>query len=356
VHVAGNIVKALLAVAMVAAVVLVGAFIFLSADFNLGGSSSSGGGEQVIFTVNANENVQTVADNLQKEGVIDSAFWFRLRLKMRNADSEIKAGRFELTKKMNTDRLIDALTTSPKDIGVRFTVIEGSRIGEMADKLSAAGLVDKAAFLQKAGTAEGAAPFSDAFLAASGRPQDQGLEGYLFPDTYEIKQAEGDNSDTVIKTMLSTLEAKFTPEMLKAASDRGVTVHQVLTIAAIIQREGKVKDELPTISSVFWNRLAQGMRLDADPTTQYALGKEGDWWPQLNLAPAEVDHPYNTYKIAGMPPGPICSPGLDAISAAIYPAQTEYLFFVAKNDGTGAHAFARTLEEHERNRVLYGNR
>jgi UPF0755 protein len=164
--------------------------------------------------------------------------------------------------------------------------------------------------------------------------------------------------------MLGNMESKFTPEMLKTISDKGQSVHQVLTIASIVQREGQKKDELPTIASVFWNRIDQGMRLDADPTTQYALatqqhaeGKEGTWWPELNLAPGDVDSPYNTYRIQGLPPAPIANPGLDAIQAAVNPAQTDYLFFVAKNDpnDVGAHAFAKTLEEHEANRQKYGN-
>jgi UPF0755 protein len=113
-------------------------------------------------------------------------------------------------------------------------------------------------------------------------------------------------------------------------------------------------EERPIIAGVFYNRLEKGMKLDADPTTQFALGHEGDWWPYLRLDPNTVDRPYNTYVHAGLPPGPICSPGLASIEAAIHPAQHDYLYFVAC--GKGGHAFASTLEEHERNRVRCGNR
>lgn len=363
----GNIFKALISLAMIVAVIMVGAFIFLNADINFdfgsgsnpttaGSGTSSGGSGTVAFTVNPGDTVSTIADNLKAEGIIDSPFFFKLQLKLKGQESALKAGTFQLTPGMDTDSLISALTTAPLEVGLRFTVIEGTRLEEIADTLSQDGIVDKAKFLQLAGTPEGAATFSDDFLKTSGKPDDKGLEGYLFPDTYEIKKGEGDNSDAVIRKMLGTLEGKFDPDMLKTIADRGINVQQVLTIASIVQREGKVKEELPIIASVYWNRVNNGMLLNADPTVQYAVGKEGSWWPELSLDDLKVDSPYNSYTIAGLPPGPICSSGEDAIRAAVYPAETDYLYFVAKNDGTGGHAFAKTLEEQERNRVQYGNR
>lgn len=364
----GNVLKAIAALAMILGVILVGAFIFSSTNlhFNFGGSSNGSGssstastgnssGQTVAFTVKPGDTATTIADNLQAAGIIDSTFWFKLRVRLKGADN-FKAGTFQLSPGMDTDKLIDTLNTAPLQVGVRFTVIEGTRIEEIAETLAAKGLVDKDKFIQLAGTPEGAAQYKDDFLKTSGKPDNQGLEGYLFPDTYEIKQAPGDNSDVIIRKMLSTMESKFTPDMIKTMQSRGVNIHQVLTVASIVQREGKLKEELPVISSVFWNRVNQGMQLGADPTTQYALGKTGAWWPQLNLDPHTVNSPYNTYNIVGLPPGPIANPGLDAIQAAVSPAQDDYLYFVAKNDGSGGHAFAKTLEEHERNRVIYGNK
>lgn len=363
----GNIFKAIISLAMIVAVLMVGAFIFLNSDikFDFGGGSSQtttasgtpiSGSNTIPFTVKPGDTVSTIADNLKAEGVIDSPFFFKLQLKLKGQESALKAGTFQLTPGMDTDKLIATLTTSPVDVGLKFTVIEGTRLEEIADTLSQKGIVDKAKFLQLAATPEGAATFSDDFLKASGKPEDKGLEGYLFPDTYEIKKGEGDNSDTVIRTMLTTLEGKFDADMLKTMADRGVNVQQVLTIASIVQREGKVKEELPIIASVYWNRVNKEMLLNADPSVQYAVGKEGDWWPELSLDDLKVDSPYNSYTQAGLPPGPICSSGEDAIRAAVYPAETDYLYFVAKNDGSGGHAFAKTLEEQERNRVQYGNR
>jgi UPF0755 protein len=356
-----SVFKAAIALGMIVAVFAVGFLLFTSLNVRFGSDAAGASvpNQKVMFTIQPGQTVATIADNLKKEGIIDSPTWFRLRLKLKGAEGSLKAGRFQVTPGIDTDQLIALLSTSPADVGVRFTVIEGQRVGEIADKLAKEGIVDAAKFNELAGTAQGATQFQDDFLRASGKPADQGLEGYLFPDTYEIKQNEGDNSEAVIKKMLGTLEDKLTPDMLQQMKDRQLSIHQVLTIASIVQREGKVKEELPTIAAVFWNRLDRAMRLDADPTTQYALGKSGAWWPnldQLGVKPGDVDNPYNTYRIPAMPPGPICNPGLDAIQAAIAPAQNDYLYFVAKNDGSGAHLFASTLEEHERNRVATGNR
>ncbi|MFL5733011.1 MAG: endolytic transglycosylase MltG [Chloroflexia bacterium] len=369
-HFISSVFKAAIALAMMVAVILVAVLLFTSVNLRFSsdtaganpGANPTKTAQKVMFTVQPGQSVATIADNLKSEGIIDSPTWFRLRLKLRGDESALKAGRFQVTPGMDVDGLIDLLTTSPTELGVRFTVIEGTRIGEIADKLAGEGIVDAATFNKLAGTAEGAAQYQDDFLNAAGKPANQGLEGYLFPDTYEIKQNSGDNSDAVIKKMLGTLEAKFTPDMLQQIKDGQKSIHQVLTIASIVQREGLVKEELPTIAAVFWNRLDRGMRLDADPTTQFALGKSGEWWPSLDKyiqqghALGDLDNPYNTYRIPAMPPGPISNPGLDAIQAAISPAKNEYLYFVAKGDGSGTHLFARTLEEQEQHRAEVGNK
>lgn len=358
----GSVLKAVIAIAMIVAVIAVGVFLF-NIDIKFGSSSASGSGQPVPFTVQPGETVDTISQHLQQQGIIGNAFLFKVQLKMKGAETSLKAGQFPLHASMSTDELIKMLTTSPTDLEISFTVIEGWRLGQIADSLSAQGVVDRDNFMQMAGAAQGAAAYQDDFLQASGHPADQGLEGYLFPDTYKIKQSAGDNSDAVIKKMLGTsgkegMEYKFTADMRKTVADRQLNIHQALTIASIVQREGQKKSELPVIAAVFWNRLDRGMQLDADPTTQYALGKTGNWWPQLNLSPSDVDHPYNTYRIPGLPPGPICNPGLDSIQAAVNPDHNDYLYFVAKNDPNdhGAHAFARTLDEQEANRVKYHNR
>lgn len=358
----GNTIKAVLAIAMVAGVLFGGFFLFNygSSIFGSLGSSNEGKGKPVIFVIKPGESTTLIAENLKKANVLDqgglinSVDQFKGQLKIKGVEGKIKAGRFELTTGMNMDLLIDTLVNSSGNAGLKFQVIEGKRVEEIAGELSAQNVVSQSRFLELTTKPEGAGVFSNDFLAQSGRPGDQGLEGYLFPDTYTIEYSEGDNSETVIRTMLDQMAVKFTPEMRAAAAARGLTVHQILTVASIVQREGVVADELPRIAAVFWNRIDNDMRLDADPTTQYGVATEGDWWPELRKLGLEslslVEHPYNTYYVQGLPPGPICNPGELAIRAAVYPEENSpYLYFVAKEDGSRTHEFAETLEEHNRN-------
>lgn len=352
--------KAVVGLGMIIGVIAVGIVLYLSLSSVLKAPE----GEQrtivnapVVFTISPGESVTDVAENLEKAGIIDSALLFRIQMRARPEDS-LKAGSFQVEPGMSTDDLITLLSTAPLEIGLRFQVIEGMRLEEMAEKLSAEGIIDKDRFLQLTQTPEGAT-IGGEFVAQSGKPAELGLEGYLFPDTYEIKRSEGDNSEGVIKVMIETMNARITPEMRQTLEERGRSIHQMLTVASIVQREGVVKEELPRIAAVFWNRVDQGMSLGADPTTQYAVAQSPTWWPNLDeigVDPNSVDHPFNTYRVVGLPPGPICSPSLAAIEAAVNPEETNYLYFVARKNGGGTHVFAETLEEHERNRVIEGNR
>ncbi len=356
--VVGNIIRIFLAIAMGAVVIAAEVFIFFALSQTFEATQAQEDKQPVVFTIESGQTAREIADRLQSDGIIDSSLIFQGKLKLRSGDT-LKAGKFQVTPGMELDQLITVLSTAPVDIGLKFTIIEGQRVEEIGGKLNAQNIVSQTRFLELTDTSAGAATFQDDFLNEAGRPADQGLEGYLFPDTYEIKQGDGDNSEAVVGIMLQTLREKFTPEMRAIVTERERNIHQTLTIASIVQREGVVKEELPTIAAVFWNRLEQGIALGADPTTQYAVAKSPDWWPNLDnlgIVPNTVDDPYNTYVVAGLPPGPICNPGFDAIEASVYPVETDYLYFVAKNDGTGAHAFATTLDEHERNRVQYGNR
>ena len=168
------------------------------------------------------------------------------------------------------------------------------------------------------------------------------VEGYLFPDTYQF--AKGVTPEEMLARMVAKMRAQLTPDILKAAEDRGLNAHQLLTLASIIEREGVERSELPLISAVFWNRLKLDMPLQADPTVQYAVGKGRQ---VLTRADLQVDHPFNTYRRVGLPPGPIASPGRASLEAAVRPADADYLYFVSRNDGS--HEFARTLDEHNRN-------
>ena len=180
-------------------------------------------------------------------------------------------------------------------------------------------------------------------------PDPPSLEGYLFPDTYNIDPEAA--ASEIVDQMLENFEVRVSTEIRDAFERQGLTLHQAVTLASIIEREAVVPEEQPVIASVFLNRLALGMNLDADPTVQYALGlTEGGWWKaELTVEDLEIDSPYNTYRYEGLPPGPIANPGLSALQAVAAPEDTPYLYFRALCDGSGRHAFATTFEEHLQN-------
>jgi UPF0755 protein len=161
------------------------------------------------------------------------------------------------------------------------------------------------------------------------------------------------SAQAIISNMLLQFDQQVTPEMLQAFQDQGLTLQQAVTLASIVQKEAVVPDEMPMIASVFYNRLAAGMKLESDPTVQYALGyndAQKSWWTNpLSTADLSIDSPYNTYANADLPPGPICNPSLAALSAVAHPAQTPYYYFRAKCDGSGLHSFAVTFKEHQQN-------
>lgn len=305
-------------------------------------------GPSQTFTIDSGERVSSIAARLETAHLIDSALLFQVMLKLKGADAQIKAGDFQLHSGMTPAEIIDAITESPTAAGERVTIKEGLRVEEIADLLTAADLIDRGRFLDLAqhGT------FDYDFLPA--RPNGGEIEGYLFPDTYFFPRHGTDREQKILDMMLTEFGQKLTPDRRQKIAAGGHAIHEVLTVASIVEREAQQADERPIIARVFYNRLAAGMPLQADPTTQYALGRPGDWWPVLRLDPNTIDNPYNTYVIPGLPPGPISNPGLAAIDAAITPDTNDYLFFVACGGGT--HAFARTNDEHERNRARCGNK
>jgi UPF0755 protein len=174
------------------------------------------------------------------------------------------------------------------------------------------------------------------------------LEGFLFPDTYDLSR--NINVDDFIKTILDRFEEQVTPEIRQGFSRQGLNLEEGITLASIIQREAMVDEELPIIASVFYNRLGKGMKLDSDPTVQYALGYDKTnktWWTNpLSLDDLKVDDQYNTYLNKGLPPGPIDSPGIAALKAVAFPASTPYYYFRAACDNSGRHVFSETFDEH----------
>ena len=302
-----------------------------------------------VFTINPGETAATIAPRLQREGLVSDGQLFLYVVRYRGVDAQLEAGEYELRPDMTMDEIIDTLQHGRLQ-DVSITIPEGRRAEEVAALLEEQGLVDSEVFLALVRSG------SDGYDFLSDRPAEApvSLEGFLFPETYRIPRDY--DAAQILDLLLGTFGDRFTPEMVQAAAQNGMTIYQVVTLASIVEREAVVAEERPIIADVYLNRLEQGMYLQSDPTVQYALGyqeESAQWWkiPMSLEVDMQVDSPYNTYLYAGLPPGPICSPGLASIQAVLEPADTSYLFFFSKFDGS--HAFAETYEEHLQNQELY---
>lgn len=301
----------------------------------------------VPFTIEPGETAVTIAVRLAEGGLINNAELFRLYIRYYGVDAHLEAGDFELRRNMTMEEIAEALQQARME-EVTVTILPGWRAEEIAEMLERENIMRSDAFLAlvRQGT------FAYAVLAD--RPEGSTLEGYLFPETYRLP-AQATALD-LVERMLKTFDQRFTPEMRQAVSQQGMTIYEAVTLASIAEREGVVSEELPIIAGVYFNRLEQGMYLQADPTFQYARGYDaasGQWWAPFDVEDVElVQSPYNTFLNPGLPPGPICSPSQAALEAVTSSADTNYLFFYAKGDGT--HAFATTYEEHLANQARYG--
>ena len=296
----------------------------------------------MVLTIPPGSTTDQIADQLREAGVIRSALAFRLRARQSGLDGSFQAGQHVLRRNMSVDEAIEALQKAEVQDRV-LTLIEGWRREEIAVYLETQNALSASEFL----TLTAGAGFERDFLKE--RPDTASLEGYLFPDTYRIE------NETTTTEFIEGLLNQFSRKIGGGVSDgfqvNGLNIHQAVTLAAIVEREAQAPAERPMIASVFYNRLNVNMHLGADPTVQYALGyqeSEGRWWKKaLTYEDLRVASPYNTYANVGLPPGPICNPGLASLQAVAAPAQSDFYFFVAKGDGS--HVFSRTLEEHNAN-------
>ena len=217
-----------------------------------------------------------------------------------------------------------------------MTFPEGLSYEEMARIYEKQGFGKAAAFLAAA---------RDAMPIHNADPDARDLEGYLFPETYSLRRDA--SASTLVHTMVARFAQLFTTDMQQAAEKLGMTQRQAVTLASLVEKETAVDAERPIVAAVYLNRLKIGMGLQCDPTVIYALQKAGRYNGNLSRDDLQFDSPYNTYRYAGLPPGPIANPGLASLKAAVAPAQVDYLYFVSRNDGS--HVFARTLDEHNDN-------
>lgn len=308
--------------------------------------------DTAFIDVKAGDSAATIGKALQDAGVIESGSSFQLLARATGAERKLAAGEYEFEKGTSVVDALSRIRNGLTDARI-VTIPEGLRSEEVAAILERRGIVKAKDFMSALGAYSVAAGPSSLIGT---RPPGSPADGYLFPATYSFPRKA--TVQDIVAAMAKGLEDRFTPQMREQARQEGLTPQDVLTLASIIEREVIVPDERPLVASVYLNRLRQGVLLQADPTVQYAvgpapgsLGAATYWKKDLTASDLQSGSPYNTYVKQGLPPGPIANPGLDSILAALNPAQTNYLYFVAKPDGS--HAFSATFEEHQRNVQRY---
>ncbi len=301
--------------------------------------SNLNGAEQP-FTIAAGESADSVANHLHEAGMIRDAEAFRSYLIYSGLDTSIQAGQYQLSTSMSALDIAHKLQDATPE-QVTFVVLPGWRLEEVAGSLPTSGLqITPDAFLNATKTLPQGFDF---FTGASS------VEGFLFPDSY-IFSRKLSSADEMIGMMVRNFAAHLTPDLRSGFEKQGLSVYQAVTLASLVERESVHEEEQPLIASVYLNRLKIGMKLDADPTVQYAIGYnplQQTWWTNpLSLLDLEINSVYNTYRYAGLPPTPISNPSLGALRAVAFPAETRYYYFRAKCDGSGFHEFSETFNEH----------
>ena len=299
-----------------------------------------GNTETMLVTIPRGTSTSGIGEILESKGLISNSTVFRLKTKFAGHDGKYRAGEYYLSPGMSLDEIIEHLLAG-RDNTTRFTIPEGYDLAKVADKLEAQGLIDREAFFKEIREGE-----FDYWFISGLEKEDNRLEGFLYPETYEIF-ADATEHD-IIDKMLSQFNKVFTEEHKQRLKELELDIRDVIILASIIEREAVVSEDRPVIAGVFYRRLEIGMPLQSCATVQYILGEQK---PVLSIADTQIQSPYNTYIIKGLPPTPICSPGIESINAALWPAETEYLYFLAKGDGS--HVFSVTYEEHLRNKAKY---
>lgn len=298
-------------------------------------------GVEISLTINSGESVPSIIGQLWEAGLISNPGVFSSYLQYTGLDTSLKAGDYTLSSAMSAIEIAQAIQSSIS-ANITLTVLPGWRLEEIANSLSTSGFtITPEEFLQAVRTHLEGYSFSSCISGDS-------LEGFLFPGSYTVPRET--TIQELLPQVLMNFEAQVSPELRNGITTQSLDLCQAVILASIVQREAVLDEEMPLIASVFYNRLNSGVVLASDPTVQYALGfnqNQNTWWINpLSVQDLQVNSPYNTYIYQGLPPGPISNPGLTALKAVAFPAQTPYYYFRAACDGSGRHLFAETYAEH----------
>ena len=320
-------------------VCLLGIIIFLIVGFFIPANPFSD--KESVFRVEKGEGSKEISANLEDQGIV---FWgpmFRAYVLLSGASKKMQAGNYLLSPAMNIYKIAVKLRKG-EVIKENVVLIEGWSLRDMDLYLKGKGVFELGEFLAAASSSADYSKYD--FL--KDKPKDMGLEGYLFPDTYQVN-AGSDAKDLVLK-MLDNFDKKLTPDLRAEIKKQGKTVFEIITMASLIEKEVMTKEDKEMVSGIFWKRLKAGMPLDSCATIAYILGV--DKW-RYSYEDTRIPSPYNTYMNAGLPLGPICNPGLESIKAAVYPKNSAFWFYLSTPEGETI--YSKTLEEHNAAKVKY---
>jgi len=289
--------------------------------------------DKILYEIESGEGANSLAEHLKEEGIIQKKTAFLLGHSLFYSQKTIKAGEYVFELPLSIQKILHIITEG-KILLHSATIPEGLTRMEIANHLESLGFAERQVFMN---TSEDTSTISDIDRDA------QDLEGYLFPETYFFPK--GVTTERIVFSMTAQFKDTFTKEWRRRAEEIGFTIREIIILASLIEKETSLPDERPLVSAVFHNRLNIRMKLDCDPTIIYALKQDGQFKDRLRTKDMQLDSPYNTYLYRGLPPGPIANPGKESIAAALYPADKDFLFFVAKNDGS--HHFSSSFREHQ---------
>ena len=298
--------------------------------------SAKGEGDNISVEVTSGMTTAELADTLAQKGVINSSAGFRILAKLGGYETDFKEGVYYFKSDMRVGVVLQNLVSGPQNAVVRVTIPEGFTVEDIAELMEREGLVNKEDFCT---AAKDFAPYDYMQPALDNPDIKYAAEGFLFPDTYDFDR--GYTARQIMQIMADNFDHRLSSEMRERAKAENLSIFELIIMASLVEKEAKFAQDRPIIANVFFKRLEEGMMLQSDATIQYALDEHKE---EFSIEDTKHDSPYNTYQHAGLTPGPIGNPGLDAINAVLHPADTPYLYFVA--DSEGHNHYSVTYDEH----------
>ena len=336
-----NIKKSIIIIILILLAIIAGFFYFRHQIYFSHGDKNSSG----IFNIEKGEGGSVVASNLKKGGIISQKTYFLIYLKTHNLLNKIYPGAYLLKGNMTIPE-VAVMITNPQKVFISVTFPEGWTAQQMSERLSAKGF-DGSSFLELVKNPP--KEIISQFSVFPDKPAKASLEGYLFPDTYNFSKEA--TPEGILKKILNNTELKITEDIKKEIATQKKSIFQILTMASILEKEVNNIKDFKIVSGIFWKRITVGQALQSCATLAYILGVNKD---QYSYQDTQVESPYNTYKYAGLPPGPISNPGMNAINAAVYPEKTDYNYFLTDPKNSSNTVYSKTYQEHVANKVKFG--